>query len=949
MEATTKPIEQPTLTSHSVWKEQLEVFENEVYANPNHVDGTVCLNTLKCLNTFLIHPAHRRSAAIDTLWKEAMRVLSVSQLGGEAAVQSTIYTAFILYYCRRYLECKELTSSTLDQVSKGPSMELLSSAQYQASLQLLGLYVLAGMQLGQKVDPKAQTTSTRLLRQSTRVMRKTTHKSERRLVASSIMFLLYSYDWVYHFFHSMGGSSVNGLEKSFVERLRSLTPNWIEGIFQNSQRTTGEVVAAISRKPQRSPPSLFVIAGKRAESEGDAHSLRILLQSGIKREAAFPNICVFGVSVLLADIFLKVQKQGDDFAQRVLDYAGTSLSAETLAAVGDTSWGHKKSLRWLTERRGPEAYFALKKILFHKDPSELAAVQESCGDVLTGNVETNWRSALAQIESSLAFADSTWRRQLPTTLRLLSDAGRQKEFFDLIREYDSRDGQSNLMVAASLAQMLRRSGKWHHYTEVIDLIASSNIPKSEEGDGFLHDACLQTMYALRNAKRWEEALSMYSVMQPVMPPQVHRLLCFMVCNMPPSSLWQSALQTLSAIAPAPPECLKTLAGMYGDDDEVPRTSRERKYFIRGLVEVGRWEPLLKFVKSNPDDVEGWIAFFKASEASERVALHEASLLRQIPLDVWRSEKVLKQAFLSSLANGCLSELDVVLAEISASCPLSKEVRELIRFLIHGNAASKGALISDSYLGHCFTSFVSAFDGKIRVPIDPKVAKGPQPSSTDRRGDLAAWFKVPNFCIGRTQSGTNTSYYIRPFPLVKAIPNQVFYENNGVVVGYKPVGVSIQSAAQGVLRFVDARGTYRIGLLLAPSARGLFLLRKSLMGVKKMELTLQIEMELLPCSDCALPLLSTKFFARYEMVFLDRSESEGVVKVRATVLQVPLASVNDAVRSLKVDLNSEGWTFVEVDVGFGDSYCVKQLSVLDLDSGEHIRLSIPSSSLKNYSH
>ncbi|CCW67267.1 unnamed protein product [Phytomonas sp. Hart1] len=948
LEVTTKTIEHVPPISHSLWKEQLKFFENEVYSNPNSVDNTVCLNTLKCFSTFLSHPAHRRSVAVEMLWKKALEVLSASHIGGEAVVQNMVYTAFILYYSRKYLECKELTYSALGPIFQETSTELTSLPQYQAFLQLLSLYVLSGMQVGHRIDTKAQLTSTRLLSESVRKMRNATNKSEQRLVASSILLLLYSYDWVYHFLSTTGQSSANGLDNSFVMRLRSLGPSWAKSLFQNSPQSTREVVSAISQQPQRSPPSLFFITGRQAETEGDVNSLRILLQSSIKMEEAFPNIRVFGMSVLLADIFMKIQKRGGALAERALDYAGGSLSAETLAIVGDTSWGYKKAIYWLTEMRGPEAYFALKKILFHKDPSVFAELQESHGDVLTGKRGANWKAALAQINSSLSFADSTWRRQLPTTLRLLSDADRKKEFFDLIREYDLRDGTHNLMVAASLAQMLRRSGKWYHYNQVIDLIAASNIPQSEEGDGFLKEACLQTIYALRNANRWEEALSTYALMRSVMPAQVHRLLCFMICGMPPSSPWQNALQTLSAVAPVPPECLKTLACMYGDDDEVPQTPRERKYILHGLIRVGRWETLLKVAKANPDEVECWIAFFKASEACGCVVPYEASLLRQTPLSVWRDERVLKQAFLSSFANGFLKELDEVLEEISGQCSLSKEVSGLIRFLVHGRT-SKGTQISDSYLGHCYTSFVSAFKGKICVSIDPKVSKGPQPSSTDRRGDLAAWFKVPEFCIARAQSGSDTSYYLQPFPLVNTIPKQLFYANSEIVIGYKPIGASIQSVARGVLRFVDTHGTYRIGFLIAPSASGLFLLRKSVIGVKNMELTLQIEMELIPCSVCPSPLLSAKFFARYKMVFLDRSKSEGVVKLLATLSRVPLASANDMIRNLKMDLNSEGWTFVEEDVDFGDSYRVRQLNVLDLHLGKHSQFTIPSSRLKNYSH
>lgn len=884
------------------WAVALNAWKAEVYANPNSPKPTVRLLALKALSQYLQAPTHRNVAETANLWCEALRVVNTGN-SEDPSVESVSECAMALYSSGKY----QLALQQTQRVLQGScDFSLLSEEGYMSFIRLVSINVMCSVHQGMGVNAAINDTCVALLGQSKCRMSQLQSKEERIALTGSIEVLVWSYDWSDRF----GGSPLPSSLKSTVVHL---APQWMGHLFDD-----GAMAERVSLSPLT--PAQQLVAGRAAAGGGDYAKLKSLYGEALRRERRIPDSVIFNLTAVLGNLLLSLShSSADGTASTVVQYVGTSLSPDNLIRMGNTLRGGKEAVNILTRMSGAGAYGALRSVLFHKTVAERTNLQEQFGDILTGCSTSNWQTALSAVMQKQSLGDNSWRRALPDTLRLLSDAGRHKEFFQLLTEYDPNESKSSLCVASALAQALRTTGDPDHYTDVVELIASSQIPKSDADDMFLKDACLQTMYLLRNSKRWEESIALYATLRMAMPPQAGRLLSSMLCEMPESSPWMSALQMLQENDHVAPEFLASLQCVRCGKP-IPSHPQQRKHAIRALCSAGMWQPILEDVCTPDPSPDNWVAVLQAMERSS-VAV-SALVLQRIPPNVLFDKQVLMRLLLASLSNGWVDELSGMISGTESS--LASDIKYLVHFLRTGTI-QPGTQVRDSYIGHCYTSFASS--SGFQVPILPAASA----ATCTRR--VAQHYRVPEKCVTASKGEPGT-FVLRPFPAHVVDLSQVLYTSDDLVVAMKPLGAAIQSIARGSLRHANHNGAYRIAPLLPPDSMGLFVLQRATSSPKQVFARLYLRMRLVPLCDSHTTLLSTKFFSKYRMAVVE-TPGDGTVTVAFTSsTDVPLEALSSVPRNIQLDLNAEGWSWV-VASGAVPSYIVGGIDVVHTDRAESV--------------
>lgn len=988
---------------------ELERYEAEAYARGSStaVTAETRRSTSQAICKALLPPSQRGTSGSSGLWMEALRVLEPTMMtttttgssdtpprGGLAPPvlrEATAEACIALLLSHQPNQVPRLASAA-GLLTGAPVHGLMDMgpSEFSALARIAACYAVActataGSALRStgvfSLDAVSPVTS--LLVHSRDLMVSLQDKDRRRQVVTSIEALLFSLDWLFHALCSTAGAagspaSLHALFATAKER----APRWMrDHLFSEGSA----IEQAAPRGDAALPPALLLAEVRQAAASGDLRALHNIYATARRKEEARPEMCIFELPKHAGEAYLAsaggaVAPQ----AHAIVNYLGTSLAPHALADLGNSKYKGREALAvsWLSKMRGPEAYAAVKKTLFHHPADQAAQLQLAHGDLLTGHAQSNWLTALEMTRALMATAHSAaWRQELPTTLRLLSDAGRHKEFFQLIQEFDRGVSQrtGTLMVASALAQAMRRTGKWQHYQEVLDLVAAAEVPSSGAEDVFLEDASLQLLYTLRNAKRWREAAEVYGALRPAMPQGALRVFASAVTEaaasapQDPAGLVSQLLQLSGLSVEDLPTEFRTSIALYTRAEsgalselDLPHLALPaRLHASRACVDCGVWQPLLAMAthQATPGGLDGpsdaaaakrlqhvWGPLFRSLERTRDLDVRWREIEPCLPSAVWRDERTLLHLFHAALWNGWLAEFRASLASKAsmddfsqarsdkAAAQTRRELLLLLSFLLTGTVSGRATGVRHSLIGHYLTSFATAT--AFRQPVDTR-------ARVDARGAVAKYFRVPPVCVGEAPPSEGPArFFLRPYPAERGVElNDIAFANGSVIVAYKPSGAVIQSAARGVLSRLKVLGsTHHIVYLLAPGSDGLFVLMNTACNPKSYALELTFRLGLLPLGTAHAALLSASFFQRYSMKVLRPASVGGEqrpVVVTATCGTVTAHNASDAIRGLRAALNEEGWTLAEDDAGGArDALSVRQVRIIHRGAAAITNIALP---------
>lgn len=829
----------PEETRRAHASQELHRFGVEAYVTADRVSRATQLRTLTAIQGTLQAQATRFTVENSSLWKESLRVLnspsvdegaawhpqsdgqsgsaapscsssvrgsasSASAAPVSAAAAAASECCFALLLSGRRHDVKEVAArvALLSGVPVPDVRPLGAWHEFCALLRVASCYVLScclaadsGEQGAPRFDERSVTPILSLLASSRRIANPLDAKEHRREVVRCVELLLMSLDWLFHdlqevFVHPLGEDTAHRAKRevphALVDNLftpaKALAPRWLRDSLFVACASTREEGGGCP-PPTGSPllPSSLRVCAQHAARRHDLPALEQLYALARGKEESNADWHAFDLATSIGEALLNCPGgYRSPRAPGIVQSLGTSLSPETLSAVALHSQkeGASEAVRWLAQTQGARAYAALRTALFHQPPEALAAIQEEYGDVLTGERHANWLSALEAVEVLQHTGQSLqWRRQLPTTLRLLSDAGKFKAFFRLVREYDVRfeKGSGNLCVASALAQAMRRTGRWPFHQEVLDLVANAPVPSSAAEDVFLGDAALQTLYALRNAKRWEEAAAFFGLLRPAMDTSALRVFASVVSDAAASCL-QSDAETPTAAATTEallaaarvtmeelPRDMAKVISLYTSGakalDSVDLASVEapaRRHVQRVCTRAGRWRPLVLYARrlSRPSagrDNAREEAAESETEAVWRSVLHAVGRCRWedvrgggvswelldewVPLVFWSDERCLLQLFHAALWNGWLRGFQKTVAEKDGSlagtetdgsdgggAALRRELGALTAFLLGSKGAPTAGRVATaerrppSQSSSSSLSLSSVSSGLLRKPV-----------------------------------------------------------------------------------------------------------------------------------------------------------------------------------------------------------------------------------------
>lgn len=894
------------------WREKLEAFRTAQYVSPHEVSFETCLGALDALRAALDAPAQRNAKQLHKVWRDALEV--AQHVKNVSASPAHVHCAFVLFYTQQYSQLRSFVEHLLHHLHAPNTIEM-GALEFGSCLRLLSVYFLCTSELHCVPSPRLQVLTTQLLVSSKEYVRRLS-KEQRHDVVAGVGLLLWAVDWLHHFAEKPCRPDSRQLDE-----LRATVPSWMPFLFLTPSELQALPVSA-AMAPQ-SPPSLLRVRGEQLATSRDLPGLHQLYSYVVEqRERTSRDFAVFSLSPRLGELLLRVAAPGDRVWKTVVDGVGSSLHPRLLAEYGRHPRGYRHAVRVLTTLTGPSAYEALKHVLFNRPMSELAEVQEEHGDVLTGSRQTTWATALAATSDALAIGDSSWRATLPETLRLLSDAGKHRDFYQLLPEYSAAGGEDNLRVAAALGQTVRRTGKWWQALDVLDLVANARVPQEVMEESFLHSACTDTLCALRNARRWREALELFRALKPVMPAAGQHVLCSVVAEMPPSAPWEAALAYVADNCPADGVCETVTAQVSWARGvaPVPRAHGDQKRAVRLLAENGHWRPLVDFTRSGVGGklLETWKALLHAVEMADGDDV-QAFPFDELPHFLLEDVDVLKQAYHVALHRGWLSSLLVKLT--ATSTPLCQQYRVLVQFaLTETLLVSEVPSLTDSFVVHSLTAFLTARSFRIAVPVpSPPLSSPGVMMSADR---IASALRIPHACVGKVKK---TEFILRPLPRLSVPPRYVLHATDQFVVGFKAPGASAQSTARGLLHAAAQRGVFVPAYLLPAGASGLCVLLRASTEQSSVQMELDVVARLAPLGPSHTALLSAVFFRHYRLQPLAGSvEKDGVVTVSLRCCGHGVHGAKECLRRLKADLNAEGWGFVEATTGDGDTFHVSRV-------------------------
>lgn len=820
----------------------------------------------------------------SSLWMKALSLAtSTTSLGGKFWEERYL-CAFTLYRQGRFLDCLQFRADIID--SKKESLNRSNPYSLSYALKFVAVIVMTFWRCGVSMDEKEIKCAEKLLNAAKDCSPSSSEQPEVNLLEASEI-LCWALDWTYQSgCASLSLESRESLLLAAPQRVRPFlfvnTPVTSLGGFQWRNENLSLSAWGLS---------LFI------QQTTSVNELHRLYEWSKRLECNARDFGIFGLAKLSGEALLRLHPHHERGEQIVL-HLGSSLHPQVLESFGNSRKGFSLSLRVLSQMSGPQAYFALKGILFHKPIDEMRRIQESHGDVLDGAAREGktWSQALAVLEECLQ-NHSAWHDRLPHTLRLVSDAGKAAIFFRLVSNYNITGGSTaNLSVASSLAQVLRYSSSWWHAIEVLDLISASAPPQSETDEGFLRDACLQTLHVLRSARKWESALSFYRALEPVMPPQCHRWMCSMATALKSSAPWKRVLEILSKEKKIPEKFLVAINCIHSDET-IPSDSHSRNHVLHCLVEHGKWEKILLAASQTGRERE------KAIEAAWKTETPlPPTFFDSIPAGTLKNEQLMSRAFALAIENGILDNLLVSLKR--GSTDLSKD------WAVMTEAVLKCTPLKE--IKHGFSSLSAA---KILAGFIPpwrknnflRISKECFDDESQLLADLSPEDGKWKCQIQDTRKEDGLTFVsIQCCAFKKASPDLILFSNEGFIAAYKPYGVDSFSFALGISHALYSRTYYSLAMELPCDTCGVLLLfSPTIVPSKWVELRLVTILELEPRG--GVPLMSSTFFNDYRMEVLHISQdgSKKRAKVKC-MIESSLSCAKDLLIRLEQSINAEGW-------------------------------------------
>ncbi|CAC9510668.1 conserved hypothetical protein [Leishmania infantum JPCM5] len=892
----------------------LQRFQSHVYIYPGHVPVQLCRETLTGIEQVLASSPARCSAAARRLWRDALALHShLPKHDIRAAADAA---SVLLFSDQAQLGCR-----VCSQAASHPQFlqALRSEAELTGCLRLLSVHSMCACDSRAAFSAHWAAVLADSLDEAKHVIA-AADKSRRAPMAHAMEVLAWSLDWLHH----DSGTS----DREALKALKTKLPRWLPFLFD-------EFDAAAAKPSSQSlallPPRWLLTMATHAESDSDAATLERLLRHALGREEQYHGYAVFQLSSRVASLLVRRFPHHPSAAHAVAAL-GTALQCSSLIPYGTTQEGFDKALGVLTRMSGAQPYFAMQELLRSHSAEMAAKIQEQHGDRLTGNADLNWSTALTFTMRQVEAADPHWRVYLPETLRLLSDAGKSKQFWSLLQEYNAADASANISVAASLSRAMQLSGRWWHAVEVLDLLAGALPPRDTTEEQLMTTACAETLRVLLQAKRWKEALRVFLLVGDALPPTESAVVSRLLTSMSMSAPWRAALAAAAEKGLASDTTRIILRCLHaGASAAFLSHYHQQKMAAPIFAQHGRWDLARTLVEQRPSDVSLWRALVQAMEhCADAVDEPTAATVFRVPLPQGHWDDM---PFVNAFARLCVqrgwlsllsSHLSCLLApRVSPASPVSGlrvEYEHLLRFLQSNRLPPAQFAFTNSYVVHQFMSCVTSR----RVSV---VAKLPAASASTKR-QASTHLRVPyeNLSAPRLEGdGTATVRATSARATTCLKEHCVFSSASGLIVGYKVPASALFASASGLLKVLGNSGVYCLAYHMSVASSGLFLLYPASASLTWYSVKLRVRLcvAVVPAAPYV-PLLATSFFDRYAMRWRsgegDRHEVEALL-VAASGQEVPRAW-----RSLKMDLNAEGWGPVEPEAGAGDMYHILELQV-----------------------
>ncbi|KPI87723.1 hypothetical protein ABL78_3196 [Leptomonas seymouri] len=892
-------------------------FHTQMYINPNHVPVEIPRDTLSSIAAVLTTSPQRRSVAASTFWKDALELRAHTPAVDIAASADT---ASILLFSAKaalgYETCLRLLRNTSFR------QHIETSSSVEDTLRFLSVFVMCGTADNRRCVPAELLPVFEAVLHNAKNAIASTEKSKRSGPAHAVEILAWSLDWLY------GGRTDSATE--VPPSLRLLLPQWLLFLFEPYDPSVAK--ESSSAFALLSPRWLSEMA-RRVGDAGDHQSVEKLLRHAQRKESTTPNYRIFQLSVRIADVFVRCFPRLPATAQAVTTY-GTALHCDALHRFGTTKGGLDKTLGVLTTMAGAKPYFVLRTLM-RQQPAEAAArVQETAGDVLTGNPQLNWSTALSFTMHAVESANPHWRVYLPETLRLLSDAGKTRLFWNLLQEYNASDSAANLSVAASLAQVMQRSGRWWHAMEVLDLVAGAPPPRTVAEQCFLASACTDTLRALLHGKRWQEALEVLTLVGDAVPVHETAVVSQLLTILPAGAPWESALQLAEKKGFALHE-IKALLQVLHDSDASPPPLSPLQHRVAVLVFAsrGRWDLMSTLVERHSGDVLVWRGLLHALERCTD-AVDESTgtlLLSSLPTTLSQDPRIFCAVAQLCLQHSWYAVLTSYLCTASSSSStsaviagLGREYQYLLNYLQSGTRPPLTFTFTDSYVIHQFIACVASQQLAVVATLPDEASGSKQRASAHLRVPYENLGTLHHSTTSNKTTSLSSSIKVYSAAACTFLPQHVLHISpDGFLFGYKVPGVSLYASARGMLRALKLPGIYVLAYNMSAASSGVFVLRPATASLRRHALTLGVRLCLASLADVPfVPLMATSFFKSYNMVW--HSGTHEWHEVEAEVLAENGLEVKTALRALKKDINAEGWGLVETEPGAGDLYHVIQV-------------------------
>ncbi|KAG5499423.1 hypothetical protein JKF63_07986 [Porcisia hertigi] len=893
----------------------LERFQTHTYIHPGQAPARLCRETLKGLERLLASSPRRRSTTVRSLWRDALALWSHLPTHDVTAAADT--ASALLLSDQAQLGCHVCSqAASHPEYSRG----LCNETELSGCLRLLTVHAMCACYSGEGVSVRWWTLLADSLEEAKRVI-SGSDKSRRAPIAHAMEVLAWSLDWLHH--HS--DISV----KKALCALKTKLPRWLPLLFEEFNVATAE---SSSQSLAFLPPRWLLAMATHAESDRDVATLERLLRHALTKEQRYHGYTVFQLSSRVADILVRCFPDHPS-AGRAVTVLGTALHCSSLSAYGKTRDGFATTVGVLAWMSGVQPYVAMRTLLRHHSADTAAKTQEQHGDLLTGNPHLNWRTALSFTMQQVEAANPHWRVYLPETLRLLSDAGKSKQFWSFLQEYNASDATANISVAASLSHVMQRSGRWWHAMEVLDLLASAHPPRDTIEDQLMTMACTDTLHVLLQAKRWQEALRVFLLLRDAFPPTASSLVSRLLTSMPTLAPWDTALAAASQRRLACDTTQIILRCVHAGASAALLTHyHQQRLAVPIFAQHGRWDLVRTIVEQRPTEVIFWHALVQAIVNCADV-VDEPTATTAFPVPLPQS-CVRDMAFVSSFARLCLqrgwlSLLSLHLLSPPASSqdttttPMSRlrvEYEHLLRFIQSNCRPPPDFVFTDSYVVHQLMSCVTNRRISVVVKLASAVASTKRQASTHLR--------IPYENLSAPRPEGDGTFVVRASSIRAATclkEHCIVGSSSDIVVGYKVPAASLFASASGLLRVLNNNGVYSLAYHMSLASSGLYLLYPAHGSLSWYAFRLRVHLCLAVLPKAPhVPLLATSFFDRFAMRW--RRGQGNRHEVEAVLVAEGGQEVRHAWRSFKTDLNAEGWGPVELEGGAGDMYHIVELHI-----------------------